>query len=831
MRRDLQPVSASLKALAILALGIWVLVTFSVAREIGHPFAGFRYEESLSVSPQNDPTWNGPQAGLASYDRLLTANGMPLRESADLKRIVKEQPAGTPITYELLRKGVPLTLTVPTQELDGWDFTRAFLPTLLSGLLHLLVGAWAFWLRSANPAAQAHLLLTIAVGLCYQTLGVDFTMGHMMTPLYVAGGWFLAATCLHLALVFPSGLPAIRRYPWLPLLAYVPALGLAAANLATYMPINHVLAQDELAWHPDLLPLWGIWTALGFVAILFRLLLSGFGDPQRRARQQARIVLAGLLIAYLPMIVVYVVPVMRNETGALSIATIAMAQGFFLLFPFSVAYAVLRHQLFGITRAVRKTLTYAGVTAILGALYFLLLEGARAGLGLHSQTSNLLAILTLTVVFAPLYQRIQETVDRLFTRAPMRAQQALAEFGQEAQDERDPVRLLERFAGKVIGLLDPTVLATYLKEGPGPWRLKASWGHGEGLPDVLDGEHPVVYRTTSLTQAMPLPPGMGPELEEGLCLPLWVRGESLGCLLIGKRRTGEPYEESERLFLVTMAQQLAFWLRNAQLFEHVSRRNAELSQANQHLQELDRLKGDFLNAASHELRTPLASIIGYSEFLEDGMGGPLTPEQQDYLQEIQHGAMRLQRLVDDLLDFARLEAGGYVLDRQDADLRDAISEVARSLVPQASAKGIDLCLELPETPLEVRMDPRRIEQVLLNLVGNALKFTPAGGTVRIGAHATDDGARVVVADSGIGIPEEQLPRLFEKFYQVDPSTTRSYGGTGLGLSIAKALVEAHGGAIGVESELSRGSRFWFTVPRSDRGAKPPGALTEGGNQG
>jgi signal transduction histidine kinase len=820
MTRDGKLWTLTLKTLAVLAFGIWLLVTYSVAREIGRPFAGFRFEESLSVSPQNAVTWNGPRAGLASYDRLLTANGIPLRESADLKRLVSELPPGTPITYEILRQQQPMRLTVETQVLEGWDFVRAFLPTLLNGLLHLLVGAWAFWLRPLHPAAQAHLLVTLAIGIGFQVLGVDFTMAHWFTPLYVASGWFIGATALHLAMVFPSVLPPVVRMPWFPAFAYLPALLLAALNLATYLPISHVQAQSELAWHPNLLPVWGVWSALGFAAVFARVVLAGAWAPTLRARQQARIVFGGMLAGYLPAILVYVVPVVSGQTP--SMATTALAYSSFLLFPLSVAYAVLKHQLFGITQALKKTLTYAAVTASLGGLYFLLLEGMRAWLGLHGQTSNLAVILALTVVFAPLYQRIQASVDRLFARSSVQAQKVAAQFGQDAQDERDPGRLLERFAESVMGLLDPEVLATYLVDGAEGMALTAGWGGTERLPAVIAAEHPLVYRAATIKQAIAVPAGVLPGVEGGLCLPLMVRGESMGCLLIGKRRSGEAYEESERLFLVTMTQQLAVWLRNAQLFEHLSRRNAELSLANEHLQELDRLKGDFLNAASHELRTPLASIMGYSEFLEDGMGGPVSPEQLEFIREIQHGATRLQRLVDDLLDFARLEAGGFKLDQHEEDLREAISEVSRALLPQATAKGVSLRLELPAEPQDVRMDQRRIEQVLLNLVGNALKFTPAGGEVRIGVRGVSGAMRVEVTDSGIGIPAAQLPRLFEKFYQVDPSTTRSYGGTGLGLSIAKALVEAHGGEIGVESALGKGSCFWFTLPLPEEARLPAG---------
>jgi len=801
-----------LKLLAVLAMVLWIMVTYSVAREIGRPFAGFRFEESLSVSPQNDATWNGPQAGLASYDRLLTANGVTLHESGDLKALVAKEPPGTPITYTLQRKDQPLEITVATQVLDGWDFVRAFLPTLLNGLLHLLVGAWAFWLRPRHAAAQAHLLFTITLGIGYQVLGVDFTMAHWFTPLYVAAGWFIGATALHFAMVFPSVFPAARRHPWLPFLPYVPAILLAAANLATYQRISYVEAQNALAWSPNLLPIWGLWTALGFIVFFARMVMASLHARESRSRMQARIVLAGLLAGYLPAILVYVLPVVAQQTTALSIGTIALAYGCFLLFPLTVAYAVLRHQLFGITQAVKKTLTYAAVTAALGALYFLLLEAARAWLGLHSQASNLLVILTITVVFAPLYQRIQATIERIFSRSPVQAQKVVADFGQEAQDERDPERLLDGFARRVSSLLDPIFLSAYLKDGESGLRLVRQWGSAIALPQELSCDHPVVYRAVTLKHAISIPSEGSSTLPGALCLALVVSGEAIGCLIIGKRRTGGPYEESEQLFLVTMAQQLAVWLKNAQLFEHLSRRNAELSQANEHLQELDRLKGDFLNAASHELRTPLVSIMGYAEFLEDGMGGPITPDQHAFVREIQTGAERLQRLVDDLLDFARLEAGGFRLDPQETDLSAAIAKVSRSLLPQATAKGVTLNLDLPEGPLEVRLDERRIEQVLLNLVGNALKFTAAGGAVTIRVGADGDELRVEVSDTGIGIDASQLPRLFEKFYQVDPSTTRSYGGTGLGLSIAKALVEAHGGAIGVESELGRGSVFWFTLP-------------------
>jgi PAS domain S-box-containing protein len=238
--------------------------------------------------------------------------------------------------------------------------------------------------------------------------------------------------------------------------------------------------------------------------------------------------------------------------------------------------------------------------------------------------------------------------------------------------------------------------------------------------------------------------------------------------------------------------------------------------------ELNRLKADLVNAVSHELRTPLTSIMGYAEFLEDEVAGPLSEDQHAYVSQIQEGTTRLQRLVDDLLDFARLEAGTFTLSRREVDLDRKILEVIESMKPQAREKGVVLKADLDQPTCPVSIDPGRVGQVLLNLMGNAIKFTPAGGRVTVGLRCEDPEVLVTVTDTGIGVAKENLAKLFDKFYQVSGGSTREKGGAGLGLSISKALVEAHGGHIGVESTLGAGSRFWFTLPRIR-----PSSQTEG----
>lgn len=246
--------------------------------------------------------------------------------------------------------------------------------------------------------------------------------------------------------------------------------------------------------------------------------------------------------------------------------------------------------------------------------------------------------------------------------------------------------------------------------------------------------------------------------------------------------------------------------------DEIARRAEELEEANRRLQELDQMKGSLLNTVSHELRTPLTTIMGFAEFLFDELGGKLSETQRGYVGQIQRSAGRLERLVDDLLDITRLESGTCTISRQELDLSSLVHEGLRGLEPRAAEAGLLLeALVAPETP-RVWGDSLRISQVLDNLVGNAIKFTPRAGMIRVTVRPEPGSVRIEVRDTGPGIAAMHVPLLFEKFFQVNPALTREHGGTGLGLSIAKALVEAHGGRIGVESTPGEGSRFWFTLP-------------------
>ncbi len=247
-------------------------------------------------------------------------------------------------------------------------------------------------------------------------------------------------------------------------------------------------------------------------------------------------------------------------------------------------------------------------------------------------------------------------------------------------------------------------------------------------------------------------------------------------------------------------------------FLRVAKDITEKKRYERRLKELDKLKSDFVSNVSHELRTPLTAIKGSVDNMLDGLTGDLNEKQSRYLVRIKSNTDRLARLINDLLDLSKIEAG-IKLKPTNLDLATIAGEVIESLRPLAAEKLITITIESLESALDAWADPDRIAEILMNLLGNAIKFTPNDGTVSLSLQRNGtEWVEVSVADTGPGIPSEEANRIFDKFYQVTQAKNQKAVGTGLGLTITKALVEMHGGRIWLESEVGKGSIFSFTLP-------------------
>jgi signal transduction histidine kinase len=293
-----------------------------------------------------------------------------------------------------------------------------------------------------------------------------------------------------------------------------------------------------------------------------------------------------------------------------------------------------------------------------------------------------------------------------------------------------------------------------------------------------------------------------------LAVPLTVRREPIGVIEAVNKRGGSNYTEEDQAILETLAPQAAVAIENARLL-------GQLQEANLELTRLDKMKSDFIAIASHELRTPLGLILGHATFLKD----QIPPEHAEQMDVIMRSALRLKAIIEDMSAIAHKEEGQSRVRRTPFSMAQLVVETVERFRPAAEEKHIEIGYDVPPgDEMMVEADRDKLDVVLAHLVRNAITFTDGGGQVGIKAESISGYVKVFVVDTGIGIPADQVERVFDRFYQVESHLTRRHGGMGLGLSIAKAMVEMHHGQIWCESKEGTGSLFCFMIPISAKEA-------------
>ena len=315
------------------------------------------------------------------------------------------------------------------------------------------------------------------------------------------------------------------------------------------------------------------------------------------------------------------------------------------------------------------------------------------------------------------------------------------------------------------------------------------------VPDTLAEPSQIVLE--DLAQQRPL------SSRSQLSVPM-MRGDTPIGVVVAARHSPGPFTEVHIDLLKTFADQAAIASWNARLFREIADKSAQLEAASRH-------KSEFLANMSHELRTPLNAIIGFSEVLVDRMFGDLNEKQDEYLKDIYASGQHLLSLINDILDLAKIEAGRMELEVADFDLPTAIDNALTLVRERASRRGITLGHSVDERLGLIRGDERKVKQVLLNLLSNALKFTPERGRIDVIAGVSDGTAEISVKDTGVGIASGDQEAVFEEFRQVG-TADKKVEGTGLGLALSRKFIELHGGRIWVQSELGKGSTFTFTLP-------------------
>jgi signal transduction histidine kinase len=296
-----------------------------------------------------------------------------------------------------------------------------------------------------------------------------------------------------------------------------------------------------------------------------------------------------------------------------------------------------------------------------------------------------------------------------------------------------------------------------------------------------------------------------------------------GFLFVGSEETDVPITEGDEELITVLANQIGQALENARLFEQtwlahqelekkVKERTRELTAALEEVRMMSKRKTDFVSSVSHELRTPLTSIKGYASILLAEKLGQLPPEAKARLEKINRHSDELTHMINDLLDIAHIESGKVIMKRQSYELKPIIEKILDLFSLQLKEKEIQTQLNIADSPRNIFADASQIQRVFINLIGNAMKFTPRQGKITITAKNIDGQVQVDVTDSGCGIPEDAQRHIFEEFYRVDNSINQQLKGSGLGLSLVKQIIQAHEGKIWFKSKENQGTTFSFTLP-------------------
>ena len=557
------------------------------------------------------------------------------------------------------------------------------------------------------------------------------------------------------------------------------------------------------------------------------ILITKYRKSRGLLRLQLRYITFGILSSFgLTLFSTLLLPLVFNVTILLPISPI-----FLLIAGISISYSILRHRLMDIRLVVARSIAYLMLVTLLGIFYsgatfivssFVLKESLRA----NQLVISTFITLIIAFTFQPLRRYLEIITDKIFFKG--------------AYDSDDLLNRLTRIMATNISLKE--IAQRLLKEMLGQMRISRGVFILTEADNIFDMEAVGFQDTAKFSQIdiMSLIDEQKmlvfEELEEGqikdimrkmditVAAPLKSGNEEIGILFLGEKLSGDIYSDQDLKLLEIFIPEASIAIQNAQAYEEIRRFNitlkeeinkatAELKNANFKLQELDKLKDEFVSVASHDLRTPMTAIKYYLWLI---LKGKKIDEAKTkfYLERSYTSSERMLTLINDLLNVSRIESGRIKLNLAPMKLEDTIQELMDEMQSKATEKGISLNFLHPTGPLPMAMaDAERFPEILQNLVGNALKFTMASGRVSVDVKEKDNMIEISVADTGVGIRQEDMPKLFTKFGRLDSSyvAAATNGGTGLGLYITKNLIELHGGKIWVTSEVGKGTTFIFTL--------------------
>ncbi len=610
-------------------------------------------------------------------------------------------------------------------------------------------------------------------------------------------------------------------------LLLIVAIGILFLTISPFAFVTTQVVNGQLmpvpGWGMGVFALYALFYSIGAIYTLIKRwkLASGV------MKQQLWYVMFGILIMLGLLIFTILIPVVVANNLSFE----PFIPLYTLAFLGLTSYAIVKHRLMDVRLLAARTASYTLLVFLATSVYVALLftiGDKFSGLNLTASQFVILSLITIIAAFSfhPLQRILEQITDRIFFQNRYDTDKVLGNLS-------NIMAFALRLDDVAHGILEELLPQLHITKGAfilfDEGQVTDVRSQGFLTPPYLDEENIKTISQTRNTLVFD-------ELEEGaeknilrslgltVAAHLRTEGKQIGLLVLGEKSSGDIYSQQDLDVIEILASEAAVAIENALAFEEIRRFNvtlkeevdratADLTTANKQLEILDNLKNEFVSLASHELRTPMTAIKSYAWLVLNNKAGPLEPKARQYLNRVFNSTERLIHLVNEMLDISRIESGKVQLKRENINLRDVARDIQSEFQAKTAELHLTLSLDIPDNLPPVSIDREKIHQVFENLVGNACKFTPPQGMIRIVIKMTDTMVETSVIDSGRGIHPEDMSKLFTKFGRLEGSyITITGSGSGLGLYICKQYVELHGGTISATSEPGKGSAFTFTLP-------------------
>ena len=809
----------SVLALLYISLCMWSIVT--TRNWIGRPFPGFLLMKNNIVPIFWISDWEGFKQEIKFGDLVVAVNGQTVKSSNEVNDIVLHSQPGTYLTYTVIR-GIKtkqqLKFSISVSLFTIKDYLIILFIPMTIGLLIYSLSLVVFYLKPNLMASLSFLILGSVWGISLASVSE-----HVITNVN-----FITIICLPLLgpsiLFFGLNFPVEYNYSKksIAILLSITAL-IVFFYLYSYLSLNIVLYR----YFDTIMQINNVILGLSGLILVIRSFLTS-DDPV--VRQKGKVVIYGFSVAFFSLLIMLVGTLILKKVNALWIVFPIAA------FILSIGYSIVKHNLFDVDILIRRSISYLLVSGVVIILFFFLIGlfslVLQSVVGRSSQIAAVLSTLLMVMIFRPFRNRVDQTLDRRFFRETYKYRETIQKASEILISIIDLEELLQRLVDTVIDSMKIERGGILLRQGnPERYEVVIAKGYEDfTVLAPLGPEHTVVRLLEQRKRAVQINDvhefeefaehrelflGMMTKLDLVLVIPVLYEQRLIGIFGLAAKKSGAWYSSEDIELLQTLMNHTAVSIENARKIEEL-KKMVELETSYRELQRVDEMKDNFLSMVSHDLRTPMTSIKGYTSLLKKKLDKYDRERIVEYLDIIGKECDRLTRLVNNLLDLQRFEAGSMHLNTEDLDLLEIIRESVKSFRGAALDKQITLKETLPDEQILIHADRDKLLQVMANFLSNALKFTPEKGKVSVATeliysdHNKD--VKITISDNGSGVPEQDRSKLFDRFQQVEGLVRDKQQGSGLGLALVKEIVEHHAGSVGVDSVEGKGSNFYFVLP-------------------